>query len=136
MAHQTFFKHQMKTRTQEDNEAEVQRAANWANVCRKVNERDDYRCRVCGRRPSLTSLSLRERGHHHHIVYRSRGGMDFTANIVLLCAQCHDLVHIKKALAIEGNADEAPWLTMSRRDEDGVWYVSAQECGVRLFARD
>jgi 5-methylcytosine-specific restriction endonuclease McrA len=47
--------------------------------------RERYRpCVACGHRPS----------HSHHIVPRAIGGSDATGNLVRLCANCHEQMHI------------------------------------------
>ena len=100
---------------------------NWRKVCRLVDVRDGYRCRVCG---VATSCYISGEGHHHHIVYRSRGGLDVSSNILRLCRACHSAEHAKK-LAIEGDADKA--LTFSLRDADGRWFVAKQETAPRVY---
>jgi len=75
---------------------------------RLVSIRDGYRCRACGERGS----------EHHHIHGRVGKAAETTANIVLLCDDCHDLRHVKRTLVIVGNADQL--LTF---EQDGrVWH--------------
>lgn len=52
-----------------------------------VHERDKT-CRMCGG----SSRGL----HCHHVIYRSQGGPDTEENLVLLCAEHHELVHSDK----------------------------------------
>ena len=52
----------------------------WADV----SKRDGYKCRHCGDRQGL---------HHHHLLFRSKGGNDTSRNLLLLCAVCHADVH-------------------------------------------
>jgi hypothetical protein len=134
MAHETFFKHQMVSRL--DRALEKQRAvdSNWRTVCRLVNERDGYRCRVYGTPISPSAMAMRDRAHHHHIVFRSAGGGDTVENVVLISAAAHDEVHVKRTLRIEGNAEDR--LTLWRMDDDGCWFVWRQETGVRQYHRD
>jgi len=47
--------------------------------------RDRYTCRHCGKRNCRLEA--------HHIVYREHGGKDTLANLLTLCARCHDRVH-------------------------------------------
>lgn len=61
--------------------------ANYAKVCREVDARDRGRCRMCGR---AVLVGCR---HHHHIVYRSRGGKDVASNLILVCGPCHRDIH-------------------------------------------
>ena len=76
-----------------------------------VNERDAYRCRICQRAGNPHAISLLARLHHHHLIYRSRGGDHVPEAVILICALCHDLVHVQGTLRITGDADE--------RDERG-----------------
>lgn len=105
----------------------------WRTVCALVDARDERTCRCCDKRtnPDMTGLL---RGHRHHIVYRSAGGKDDTANVVTLCPKCHDDEHIKRTLQIEGNADVA--LLFFRKDEAGAWFVSREEIAVRQVRKD
>lgn len=131
----TMFKWDMPSRTEEEREADIAKATNWRAVCVKVNEREDYCCRVCHRRCNPSALSMLHKGHHHHIEFRSAQGEDTVENVCLLCADCHDLIHKKKALQIEGNAEEA--LTFSRRHpETREFYVWRQEVSPGVYARD
>lgn len=52
-----------------------------------IYERDGSRCRYC------TGCNLLE---VHHIDYRSQGGLDAKSNLILLCKECHMLVHSSK----------------------------------------
>lgn len=52
-----------------------------------VLARDKGKCRVCKTRQGLAP---------HHIVYRSAGGLDTSANLLTLCVTCHDMVHACK----------------------------------------
>ncbi len=81
------------------------REAEKREVYEAVDRRDRYRCRVCGKRADPKATGMLERGHHHHIIYRSRGGRNRSWNLCLLCPECHDEVHAKR-LFLSGNADE------------------------------
>ena len=69
---------------------EIPEATRW-----KVYERDNQRCRLCGRANAYT-YSV------HHIVYRSAGGNNDLDNLILLCgsgsSDCHLKVHSNKNL--------------------------------------
>ena len=52
----------------------------------RVFERDSWRCQRCG---CLSELQL------HHIQARSRLGDDADENLITLCAQCHQKVHLR-----------------------------------------
>lgn len=88
-------------------QADLQKRA----VYRRVDERDGYRCRCCGR-PIARQGGLLNGGHHHEIRYRSLGGPISTANCVLLASACHADVHAGR-LIISGDADGV--LTFERR---------------------
>lgn len=60
-----------------------------ADTYKKVIERDQYKCKLCG-----TSQNL----HLHHIIYRSedRNLINEPSNCTMLCIKCHELVHSNK----------------------------------------
>ena len=53
-------------------------------LCRRVLDRDGWKCRHCGYRQNLGC---------HHIVFRSEMGVDESWNLIALCNECHDKVH-------------------------------------------
>jgi 5-methylcytosine-specific restriction endonuclease McrA len=71
--------------------------SNYAAVCREVDARDGDRCRVCG------ALALTP--HHHHIVFRSRGGKDTPSNLIAVCDFCHDAIH-QQRIRVTGTATD------------------------------
>jgi 5-methylcytosine-specific restriction endonuclease McrA len=120
-----------KTRVEVKREAENAAEANWRAVCVAVDMRDKLQCRVCRRHTSPWALTMLDKGHRHHIVFRSAGGEDSSANVCILCSGCHALVHAHK-LQIEGNADVA--LAISRRNlETGEMEVWKQEVSPRVY---
>lgn len=56
----------------------------YADLCEFVLSRDGWRCRNC---------ETREHLHVHHIIFRSAGGDDTTANLITLCNSCHSGIH-------------------------------------------
>ena len=56
----------------------------YRDLCRKVLERDDWRCQECGR---MSSLRV------HHCQFRGRSGSDTMENLTTLCADCHRRLH-------------------------------------------
>ncbi len=58
----------------------------WANIRRRIIERDSYICRICGNGPEY-QLNV------HHKNYDRRDNAD--GNLVTLCADCHRQVHIE-----------------------------------------
>lgn len=84
--------------------AKAKAARAYAEVCRQVDLRDNFACVACGRYANPHRTYESQRGHHHHIQFRSRGGADTTANICLVCQRCHADIHAHK-LSIAGNAD-------------------------------
>jgi hypothetical protein len=74
-------------------------------VHQQVDTRDRMCCRVCGHYSSPMAVGVLERAHRHHLVYRSHGGKTETANLLTLCAKCHNEVHVDHTLSLEGNAD-------------------------------
>ena len=67
-------------------------------LCAKVDERDGLTCRVCRRYVGPAQA------HHHHIVFRSRGGADSTSNLVRVCVDCHADIHARR-VSVSGDAD-------------------------------
>jgi 5-methylcytosine-specific restriction endonuclease McrA len=61
---------------------------NWKILSEHCKQRDDRRCTKCGR-PSSPNNKL----HAHHIVSKSKGGMDRVVNLRTLCEECHALMH-------------------------------------------
>ena len=53
-------------------------------LCKRVMQRDGYRCKSCGMRSGLSC---------HHVVFRSHQGEDTMENLVTLCESCHKAVH-------------------------------------------
>ncbi|MEH2071667.1 MAG: HNH endonuclease [Nostoc sp.] len=52
----------------------------------RVMQRDDFRCRVCGRRPAdYVDVEL----HIHHIRPWAQGGITQDENLITLCHTCH-----------------------------------------------
>lgn len=107
--------------------------AAWRAVCKAVDARDGRICRCCDKRSDPDATGLLERGHRHHIIYRSAGGKDTTDNLVTLCGACHEDEH-RHRLQIEGNPDER--LTFFRTTVVGVWFISREEIAVRQVRRD
>ncbi len=58
----------------------------YRRLCRKVLERDGWRCQLCGRRSDLQV---------HHIRSRSKLGDDAEINLVTLCHNCHCQIHAR-----------------------------------------
>lgn len=52
-----------------------------------IRKRDDLTCRLCVKKLESTNAQV------HHIVPVSFGGTDIKTNLVLLCYDCHTLVH-------------------------------------------
>lgn len=126
------FKHEEETRVDAKVEKRAAAAGTKLEVYAAVTLRDGHCCRVCGKWFSVDAVGLLESGHHHHIVYESAQGPTTVENVCLLCAKCHNAEH-KHRIAIEGNAQAAPWLTLRKKDPQGRWYVWRQEIGVRDY---
>ena len=56
----------------------------YKELCRRVMERDSWRCQNCGSRQNLQV---------HHQQMRSHQGRDEDSNLITLCARCHERVH-------------------------------------------
>lgn len=113
-------------------EKQAEAASTETTVYAAVTIRDTHMCRVCAKWFHADAVGLLEGGHHHHIVYRSAQGETSLENVCLLCVKCHNAEH-KHRIAIDGNAQAAPWLTLRKKDPQGRWYVWRQEIGVRDY---
>lgn len=92
------------------------RKAFMREVFKLVNERDQFKCRACGKKLS-TRGGLLDRLEHHHIVLKSAGGVDNTWNLCCLCPEHHADRHAYRLL-IQGDAD-----LKLRFEQDGrVWF--------------
>jgi 5-methylcytosine-specific restriction endonuclease McrA len=59
----------------------------YRELCREVLERDGWRCQSCGRMEDLQV---------HHLQWRSQLGDDTLENLIVLCASCHQDVHVQR----------------------------------------
>lgn len=128
-----MFKWEQPSRVETAKARKAAQEAEERRVFRQVDIRDKGRCRACGKPCSAYAITLLEKAHRHHIVYRSQLGGTTSQNIATLCPTCHSDVHAAK-LAVEGNADVA--LTFSRRDMDNGWFIWRQEREVGVYERD
>lgn len=67
-----------------------------------VDRRDEHCCRVCGKR--VGGIGILAAVHHHHLVYRSKGGEHSTKNVLSLCVKCHHAQH-NGEIRLSGDAD-------------------------------
>ncbi len=58
----------------------------YSQLHRAVLRRDGWLCQFCG---SMQQLQV------HHIQFRSHLGCDSAENLITLCAECHEQVHLK-----------------------------------------
>lgn len=128
----TFWKHDQPSRYDRAKQKKQDAEATWKEVCEVVDARDKRICRACGKHSRLDACTLLERGHRHHIVYRSAGGQDVSSNLVTLCAFDHNEEH-QHRLSIRGDADKV--LEFWRRNEDG-WYLDRKEKAPHVIDRD
>jgi hypothetical protein len=70
-----------------------------------VAQRDQYRCRCCGRSGKYDATVAADALHRHHLIYRSKSGADTTSNLLTLCAICHSLIHARQLWPLETDAD-------------------------------
>lgn len=85
-------------------ERQATKMAEERRVYALVTNREDHGCRVCGKFINPRGVGLLNKGHHHHVVYRSRGGDTSITNVVLLCARCHADEH-DGTLQLSGDAE-------------------------------
>jgi len=129
----TNFKWQAKSRVDEKRERQNAEETHWRAVCAGVTKRDAGHCRVCGRRCDPFATAMLARGEHHHLIYRSAGGVDETWNVILACKGCHDDEHAGR-IQVNGNGDTG--IEIWRRGEGGELYLSVRETGVGVVERD
>ncbi|MEM0202473.1 MAG: HNH endonuclease [Archaeoglobaceae archaeon] len=55
----------------------------WKNIRNLVLERDNYRCRVCGKNNA---------SQVHHIIPKKEGRTEELSNLITLCGRCHMLL--------------------------------------------
>lgn len=127
------FKQDEPSRHASARERRAAAEATWRHLCAAVDARDGKQCRCCDKRSDPEKTGLLERGHRHHLVYRSAGGKDETSNVITICAACHDAEH-RNRLRIDGNPDVA--CTFWRKDDAGVWFMVREEIAVRVVRKD
>lgn len=125
------------SRYEEKADKRAVKEANWRVVSKQVDRRDNYRCRCCGQPTNPEAVDLLERGHRHHLTYRSKGGNDVASNVLSLCARCHDAEH-RHRLRIEvmtAYGADGP-CSFWRTDADGQEYLSRREVRPGHVERD
>ena len=110
----------------------MDRAA-YRAVAKIVDKRDKGRCRVCLTRCDPDAVTLLDRAHRHHIVYRSAGGEDSDANVITLCAICHANQH-RGMIDVRGNARVG--VELWKNDGEGGWYLEWRETMPFIYERD
>ena len=95
---------------------------------RLVDARDQGRCRVCGRRCDPRAVAIKDTAEHHHMVKQSQTNKHETHAVILVCRRCHDLIHVKALLKVEGDADArdaagtlSGLILLRLNPETGVW---------------
>ena len=76
----------------------AKREREYKVVCAEVDARDGDHCRACGKYAG-------DFAHHHHLIFRSHGGLNSPSNLIKLCVKCHDLVHRRRLLVHGTSAD-------------------------------
>lgn len=102
--HQTFFKHQMETRVERKERLDRERQAEIDACYAAVDARDKSICRVTGVHLTSGASDPHKRKERHHMVRRSRGGENETANVITISAAIHQLDHAGK-IHLSGDAD-------------------------------
>lgn len=69
-------------------------SASWNTSKLIALERDEYKCRICGKAPMISESKdgvdrLKVEVEVHHIIPRIAGGSDSTKNLITLCKECH-----------------------------------------------
>lgn len=134
MTHVTNFKWDKPTRTDAKIAKEAAEDAQWRACKKAVDLRDRRQCRACGKKTDPEAIGLTKKGHRHHIEYRSHMGLDVPENVITLCSVCHDAVHVKRTMRVEGNASEG--VIFWKKDDDGAWFMWKRELDVHRTERD
>jgi 5-methylcytosine-specific restriction endonuclease McrA len=58
----------------------------YRELHRKVLDRDNWQCQICGSRRNLQV---------HHRQFRSQSGDDCEDNLIALCDTCHSRIHLR-----------------------------------------
>lgn len=124
MTHQTFFKHDIPSRVERKKCRDREDRSAYLAVCKQVDKRDCGRCRVCLKRCNPNAVTMLDRAHRHHIIYRSAGGPDFDWNVVTLCAMCHDQQH-RGLIDVRGSATAG--IEIWHPDDRGGWFLWRRE---------
>jgi len=77
----------------------AQRRRRAKSIYQQVDARDGQICRACG-------VWCGFRRHQHHILMRSLGGRESTANLVTLCQRHHDDIHAHRLTIAGTDANE------------------------------
>jgi hypothetical protein len=94
-----------KTRTEQKREKRAQEALEMRECYRKVDDRENMRCRITRAPVNPHALSATERGEHHHVNYRSTGGGHTLDNVILISRHIHEQIHAGR-LRVSGDAEE------------------------------
>ena len=98
-------------------------------TCFTVNLRDKLCCRRCGAAP--VSRETYHRGfEYHHVKHRSEGGEDSAENVILLCRECHTLLH-RNRIVLENLGDLAPPSSLQCAQCEGILVIEniQMNCG-------
>lgn len=104
---QTFFKHEMETRTEYRDRRKAEKVAEEKSLAQQVDERDGCYCRVTGVYLTPGATDPHKRKEQHHMVPRSHGDRqvtETTSNRITISAFIHQLIHAGK-LHLSGDAD-------------------------------
>jgi 5-methylcytosine-specific restriction endonuclease McrA len=84
-----------RSRAADKKDAKREQEKQWQRTRQCVLVRDGYKCRSCKSKEGIDV---------HHVRFRSRGGVDSTANCACLCRMCHAEIHAYR-LAVSGDAN-------------------------------
>lgn len=132
-----FFKTEQPSRLEVKADRKAKAAANLRAVSQQVDKRDNYRCRACGSSCNPEAIDLLEKGHRHHLEYRSKGGQDVASNLLTLCARCHDAEH-RHVLRVDPQTPygaDGP-VEVWRFRQDVGWYLTRRESAIHRVERD
>jgi len=88
---QSIIKSARKTDLQKMPYTEYLQTTEWQTIAAQAKQRSNYRCQICNSPRSL---------HTHHRTYERRGD-ELPEDLIVLCAECHELFHTNAKLAEE-----------------------------------
>ncbi len=89
---------------------------------KKVKQRENYQCQICGDRDGkIFDSGVISEAQVHHIRYKNKGGENKPENMVTLCDLCHAVIHKQRwreHFGEKGTPENMEWLKKNYE-----WYL-------------